>query len=237
MGRAVLTGWAGLAAGFGVGYLVTRRQPGITPLVVVSAAVATMELTVVAALLSRSGGHPQAGGATRAHPASLPGGFGWCWNRPARSLSSSAGIDLVSSTRRRPIISWRIALISAMRALRSAGSVHHRQDETATGLPRNRRLGARSPRTAPITQCDAAYRHSPISTPTPSDAIAPWQAGSPRVGRSRSQRAGLAGVALLLGVTVGLLGLSASASGSAASALAVKPNRRRRRRLPPRGRS
>ena len=35
VGRAVLTGWAGLAAGFGVGYLVTRRQPGITPLVVV----------------------------------------------------------------------------------------------------------------------------------------------------------------------------------------------------------
>ena len=56
LGRAVLTGSAGLAAGFGVGYLVTRRQPGITPLVVVSAAVATMVLTVVAALLSRSGG-------------------------------------------------------------------------------------------------------------------------------------------------------------------------------------
>src|SRR5215475_3467495 len=56
LGRAVLTGGAGLAAGFGVGYLVTRRQPGITPLVVVSAAVATMVLTVVAALLSRSGG-------------------------------------------------------------------------------------------------------------------------------------------------------------------------------------
>ena len=65
VGRAVLTGWAGLAAGFGVGYVVTRRQPGITPLVVVSAAVATMMLTVVAALLSRSGGHPQAGGPLR----------------------------------------------------------------------------------------------------------------------------------------------------------------------------
>ena len=49
----------------GVGYLVTRRKPGITPLVVVSAAVATMMLTVVAALLSRSGGHPQAGGPLR----------------------------------------------------------------------------------------------------------------------------------------------------------------------------
>src|SRR5215471_20973015 len=47
LGCAVLTGWAGLAAGFGVGYLVTRRQPSITPLVV-SAAVATMVLTVVA---------------------------------------------------------------------------------------------------------------------------------------------------------------------------------------------
>src|SRR5215469_6860795 len=66
LGRAVLTGWAGLAAGFGVGYLVTRRQPGITPLVVVSAAVATMVLTVVAALLSRSGGRPRAGGPLRA---------------------------------------------------------------------------------------------------------------------------------------------------------------------------
>lgn len=65
LGRAVLTGWAGLAAGFGVGYLVTRRQPGITPLVVVSAAVATMVLTVVAALLSRSGGRPRAGGPLR----------------------------------------------------------------------------------------------------------------------------------------------------------------------------
>jgi ubiquinone biosynthesis protein len=65
VGRAVLTGWAGLAAGFGVGYLVTRRQPGITPLVVVSAAVATMVLTVVAALLSRSGGRPRAGGPLR----------------------------------------------------------------------------------------------------------------------------------------------------------------------------
>src|SRR5215468_11065944 len=58
---AVLTGWAGLAVGFGVGYLVTRGQPGITPLVVVSAAVATMVLTVVAALLSRSGGRSRAG--------------------------------------------------------------------------------------------------------------------------------------------------------------------------------
>jgi ubiquinone biosynthesis protein len=65
VGRAVLTGWAGLASGFGVGYLVTRRQPGITPLVVVSAAVATMVLTVVAALLSRSSGRPRAGGPLR----------------------------------------------------------------------------------------------------------------------------------------------------------------------------
>src|SRR5499425_2715444 len=65
LGRAVLTGWAGLAAGFGVGYLVTRRQPGITPLVVVSAAVATMVLTVVAALLSRSGGRSRTGGPLR----------------------------------------------------------------------------------------------------------------------------------------------------------------------------
>src|SRR5215471_14313822 len=64
LGRAVLTGWAGLAAGFGVGYLVTRRQPGITPLVV-SAAVATMVLTVVAALLSRSGGRSRPGGPLR----------------------------------------------------------------------------------------------------------------------------------------------------------------------------
>jgi len=61
VGRAVLTGSAGLAAGFGVGYLVTRRQPGITPLVAVSAAVATMVLTVVAALLSRSGGRSRTG--------------------------------------------------------------------------------------------------------------------------------------------------------------------------------
>jgi ubiquinone biosynthesis protein len=65
LGRAVLTGSAGLAAGFGVGYLVTRRQPGITPLVVVSAAVATMVLTVVAALLSRSGGRSRTGGPLR----------------------------------------------------------------------------------------------------------------------------------------------------------------------------
>src|SRR5215468_1307899 len=65
LGRAVLTGWAGLAAGFGVGYLVTRRQPGITPLVVVSAAVATMVLTVVAALLSRSCGRSRTGGPLR----------------------------------------------------------------------------------------------------------------------------------------------------------------------------
>src|SRR5215471_10745000 len=61
----VLAGWAGLAAGFGVGYLVTRRQPGITPLVVVSAAVATMVLTVAAALLSRSSGHSRPGGPLR----------------------------------------------------------------------------------------------------------------------------------------------------------------------------
>ena len=65
VGRAVLTGWAGLAAGFGVGYLVTRRQPGITPLVVVSAAAATMVLTVVAALLSRPGGRSRTGGLLR----------------------------------------------------------------------------------------------------------------------------------------------------------------------------
>src|SRR5215467_4615206 len=65
LGRAVLTGSAGLAAGFGVGYLVTRRQPGITPLVVVSAAVATMVLTVMAALLSRSGGRSRTGGPLR----------------------------------------------------------------------------------------------------------------------------------------------------------------------------
>ena len=65
VGRAVLTGFAGLAVGFGVGYLVTRRQPGISPLVVVSAAVATMVLTVVAALLSRSGGRPRPGGPLR----------------------------------------------------------------------------------------------------------------------------------------------------------------------------
>src|SRR5262247_67867 len=65
LGRAVLTGSAGVAAGFGVGYLVTRRQPGITPLVVVSAAVATMVLTVVAALLSRSGGRSRTGGPLR----------------------------------------------------------------------------------------------------------------------------------------------------------------------------
>src|SRR5262249_61893280 len=31
LGRAVLTGWAGLAGGFGVGDLVTRGQPGISP--------------------------------------------------------------------------------------------------------------------------------------------------------------------------------------------------------------
>src|SRR5215831_6946262 len=65
LGRAVLTGSAGLAAGFGVGYLVTRRQPGITPLVVVSAAVATMVLTVLAALLSRSGSRSRTGGPLR----------------------------------------------------------------------------------------------------------------------------------------------------------------------------
>src|SRR6516225_3098851 len=65
LGRAVLTGSAGLAAGFGVGYLVTRRQPGITTLVVVSATVATMVLTVVAALLSRSGSRSRTGGPLR----------------------------------------------------------------------------------------------------------------------------------------------------------------------------
>src|SRR5215469_14502979 len=68
LGRAVLTGSAGLAVGFGVGYLVTRGQPGITPitpLVMVSAAVATMVLTVVAALLSRSGGRSRTGGPLR----------------------------------------------------------------------------------------------------------------------------------------------------------------------------
>src|SRR5262249_43656405 len=32
VGRAVLTGWAGLAGGFGVGYGGTRRQAGIAPL-------------------------------------------------------------------------------------------------------------------------------------------------------------------------------------------------------------
>src|SRR5262249_9532110 len=68
LGRAVLTGWAGLEVGFGVGFLVTRGQPGITPitpLVMVSAAVATMVLTVVAALLSRSGGRSRTGGPLR----------------------------------------------------------------------------------------------------------------------------------------------------------------------------
>jgi len=63
--RALVFGWAGLAAGFGIGYLVTRRQPGITPLVVVSAVVATMVLTVVAELLSRSSGRPRTGGPLR----------------------------------------------------------------------------------------------------------------------------------------------------------------------------
>src|SRR5215469_1586035 len=42
-------------------------------------------------------------------------------------------------------------------------------------------------------------------------------------GQAMRNRAPALGVALLLGVTVGLLGLSASAPGSAASALAVKP--------------
>jgi len=65
LGRALVTGWAGMAAGFFVGYLVTRRQPAITPLVVASAAVATMVLTVVAELLSRSGRHTGPGGALR----------------------------------------------------------------------------------------------------------------------------------------------------------------------------
>ena len=65
LGRALLTGWAGLAAGFFVGYLVTRHQPAITPLVVASAAVATMVLTVVGELLSRSGGHGTPGGPLR----------------------------------------------------------------------------------------------------------------------------------------------------------------------------
>src|SRR5262249_12908942 len=130
LGRAVLTGWAGLAVGFGVGYLVTRGQPGITPITplgMVSAAGAAMVLTGVVALLSRSGGGSRTGGplrrwlalvwtvrSTRRYlqlariaawhglaglfggrsdpgtPGSLPGGFGWCWSRPARSLSSSA---------------------------------------------------------------------------------------------------------------------------------------------------
>ena len=52
--RALLTGFPGLVAGFVVGYLVNRRQPGqITPLVVIAAVVATMLLTVLAELLAR----------------------------------------------------------------------------------------------------------------------------------------------------------------------------------------
>jgi ubiquinone biosynthesis protein len=66
LGRALLTGFAGLVAGFVVGFLVNRHQPGqVTPLVVAAAVVATMLLTVVAELLARPGGHPRGGGPLR----------------------------------------------------------------------------------------------------------------------------------------------------------------------------
>src|SRR5262249_61528907 len=92
VGRAVLTGWAGLAAGFGVGYLVTRRQPGITPLVMVSAAVATMVLTVVAALLSRSGGRSRTGGPLRRGAGGVGAGGGARPSPPLRAGPASRGL-------------------------------------------------------------------------------------------------------------------------------------------------
>ena len=64
--RALLTGFPGLVAGFVVGYLVNRRQPGqITPLVVIAAVVATMLLTVLAELLTPPGRATRAGGLWR----------------------------------------------------------------------------------------------------------------------------------------------------------------------------
>ena len=60
----------------------------------------------------------------------------------------------MSSTRRRPIFSWRTALISATESLRSAVRLRHRQDETVTEPPRNK-AARRRPCTAG-KDCDLA---------------------------------------------------------------------------------
>lgn len=62
LSRAVATGFVGLVAGFVVGFLVNRRHPGqITPLVLLTAVVATMLLTVLAELLARPGERARSG--------------------------------------------------------------------------------------------------------------------------------------------------------------------------------
>lgn len=56
LSRAVATGFIGLVAGFVVGFLVDRRNPGqITPLVLLTAVIATTLLTVLAELFVRPG--------------------------------------------------------------------------------------------------------------------------------------------------------------------------------------
>ena len=60
--RAVVTGFAGLVAGFIVGYGVNHHPGQVTPLVLIIAVVATMLLTVLSEVLLRPGERPSGGG-------------------------------------------------------------------------------------------------------------------------------------------------------------------------------
>jgi ubiquinone biosynthesis protein len=64
--RALLVGFGGLIAGYVIAFLVNRRHPGeISPLVVATAIVATMLLTVLAQLVARPGARPRRAGLPR----------------------------------------------------------------------------------------------------------------------------------------------------------------------------
>ncbi len=61
--RTLLIGFGGLVAGYVLAFLVSRRHPGeLSPLVVVTAIVATMLLTVLAELVARPGARPRRAG-------------------------------------------------------------------------------------------------------------------------------------------------------------------------------
>jgi hypothetical protein len=118
---------------------------------------------------------------------------------------------------------WR-ASCRARQAGRMPAGVTPRQAAAAPGFPPSARpVAGRSGR---------VWRDSPAGPIEGGSGGAEYlaEAGRPPLpggrgmgGRAMRNRAPALGAALLLGITAGLLGLSASASGPAASALAVKP--------------